>query len=857
MTLDDNRSLCRVQCYSPNLRALYGYNGVQKIGQKLLDIRSLINPIEKNANSHVNLEIANKNASEWIISAKDHINNISKNGGMARLELTFETDSFKDDSVIEKGVETLMKTFVEHTKVYSGKLVGNLAMISLLSFQGIFNALMLWFQPYQISDSPCWDTFGEVWNYLTYMAINFFSGKRTFETKAYYTPRLGYLFSRPFLNPSWTGINSAMRKTFVDQETFDNMKKLWYNRTEMIDEFHLGLKRLQSKTIQLNSEFETKFSAFKRLLSANCQSCKSDINEAIACSECKTITSVSESKNDSWLHHLCKPNENTRKNIKLNSKEFDAYVEGLAKSLSSSQQEAFEAIISSKQNCFLTGVAGSGKSFILKLLLPTLILSDGFSSILLTGTTNIAATNINGITLSKFMGLVVGESNDTMINCNNENQLDVAVVNHIKKLNEEKPSIIQNATLCKVLIIDEAGMCEKNQFHFLECFLRKVKNSTSPFGGVRIILIGDVLQLEPVGDAKNSSKTGGYFFEDVKFENFFVCYLRENHRQKDDKEFLEALNKVRVGDSSVLEYLNDNIFNMNVASFSTLEMAYKKLEKIKQTPDQWATIVKRAKFESLIIARNDPTDPDLVGQRKLDFQERLKKAPKNGFSDLVVCLEHNEREAYTDLRRENVEVVILEAADVTSSNYRAPDSISKKLDKKLERKLHAFIGMFCRVTYQTDNKYICSNTLVKIKDFTYSDEKTVQKITVETTSPDFQIVSVNIGRVTITEYVGKYEYKRTQFPLMSAVGLLPWSLQCLTISQNIFYDNSRSGSTLSCIKGLLYTVMSRVKLKEQFSFLHKVTEEEIRNGVNKKAKEFDDKYRLKSGQVLFNFNKLF
>ena len=54
--------------------------------------------------------------------------------------------------------------------------------------------------------------------------------------------------------------------------------------------------------------------------------------------------------------------------------------------------------------------------------------------------------------------------------------------------------------------------------------------------------------------------------------------MRENHRQEGDTEFLIALNKVRVGDDTVVDYMNDIIYPLNVASSTTLEMAKEKVK---------------------------------------------------------------------------------------------------------------------------------------------------------------------------------------------------------------------------------------------------------------------------------------
>jgi hypothetical protein len=861
--LDENRSLRRVQSYSPNLRVPNGNNGVQKIGEELMDIRSLVRPTDNANHSYVGMDTAASKATKWLGLAKKHISLLRESCGMARLELTFETNVL-DDNVLDKGIETLMKTFVKSTKAYSGNLVTNLAEISLLSYEGIFNALMVWFQPNSVCVPPCWDTFGDVWQYLTYISTTFFSGKRSYQSKASYTPRLGYMFSRPFLNPSWVGINTAISKNCVNEENLKNLTSIW-NKTRGITSTD-SIVQMKKKILRLDGKFDTKFCALLRLLESNCNSVGTSINSAVACSACKTITSTIRSKSDEWLSHPCSSsssssnnNNNSNslgvqraiKNINLQSLEFTDYLMNLVTNLSGSQSVAFEAIVSDKENCFLTGVAGSGKSHILKCVLPTLIRYYGYSRIFVTAVTNVAAVNVNGLTLSKFMGLVVNEKHNSMVKCRGE-KLDGLIKEHIEDLSNNKKSLLQDVTLCAVLIVDEAGMCDKNLFNFLDCFLRQVKKrNKKPFGGVKIILIGDVLQLEPIVKEKDAQAC--FFFENEElFKTFKVCYLRENHRQTDDEEFLVALNKVRVGDATALDYMNNILYELNVASSVTLKMARNKTEHISQIKEDMRKISYRINIKTLIGVRNSN---EMFNEK--DFQKRLDNAVDSGFSDLVVCLEHNETNAYTKLRGENKILICINASDTPMRNPYTPEEIYKKLDTKLASKLDVFVGMPCRVTYRTNNPYICANTLVVITEIISNNKNAlIDSIVVATTSTAVQTMTVTLSRVSISESVGNHTVCRTQFSLLSSVGLLPWGLQGLTITENIFYDNSRSSQRSDSIKGLLYTVMSRVKKKEQFSFLHKITEEEIKNGVSQKAKNFDDNYRLQDPRIVFECKKI-
>ena len=298
--INNNTSVRRIQSYSPNLRGPHGSNGIQKLAEKLMDIRSLVLPTDSSKQSYVDLQKASKTASQWLNSAKEHVHLLRKYCGMGRLEITFETNNF-DDTILEKGIKTVMETFVHSTKVYNGDLVASLAEISLLAFEGIFNALTLWFQPNNISIAPCWDTFGEVWQFLTYVATSFFSGQRSYQSKASYTPRLGYMFCRPLINPSWDGINTAIDNICHNKDNLSQHLSEW-NKTRNVQA--TDICSLYTKVCNVDKKFDTKFNSFLRLLDADCNS-KLRIMDAVACIYCMTITSKVESEQLGWTDHPC------------------------------------------------------------------------------------------------------------------------------------------------------------------------------------------------------------------------------------------------------------------------------------------------------------------------------------------------------------------------------------------------------------------------------------------------------------------------------------------------------------------------------------------------------------------------
>lgn len=875
--LDKNKSLQRIQAYCPNIRVLHGKNGVQKNGENILDIRKFATDTNEKKQSLVCISDAATKADEWLKYARKGVEKIGKFGGMTRLELTFQSKSFDRSKLLAEGVDTLIRTFSQSTKVYSAPLVATLAEISLLSFEGISKGLFHWFGPRSnISESTTWEIFSEVWNYLTHFATHFFDGRRSFLTNRVFSPRLGYIFSRPFINPTWTGINSALNLICVD-DNLGKLKRIWYTKSKM-DVSHKRAvdSNLGSSILELEGKFEKKLFALLELLNANTRSDRIRISDAVACSHCQIISSMTESKTSSWTEHPCEFNDlicgsstASRRNIDIRGAEFDLYLRKITKLLSPSQQESLAAIMGTNQNCFLTGVAGSGKSFLLKVFYPLLIKLYGFSGVVVTGPTNIAASNVFGITLHKFLGLKVDGTVDKILIEQNGAKLGHFLKQHINALNQQGSQVPIAASLCQVLIIDEAGMVDYVTINFIDKFLRVLKDIDRPFGGVRIILIGDVLQLEPVTNKNDTYQNKDkVFYEHDSFKDFFVAYLRSNMRQKDDVEFLNALNRIRIGDGSVQSYFHENIFLLNNPSKSVLSLARAK----KDFPiegEMYLNLKKRIMYYGVLASRVKPNPYPQI--RKPDdevnpwytaydkeismIEERINNSQDTGNTDLIICHDNYENIIYTKLKNQQHQSIKCMSKDKASA-WAPPLQLGTaitRVAKKLLSELQVYLGMSCRVTYATGNDFICTNSLVTITNI-ITRENMVTHITIECTEKK---ISVTIIPVTITEIfekdvygtMEKFEFSRTQFGLIDSAGLTPWNLQCLTLSCPVFYDNSRSSSTSASTKGVLYTIISRVKKKEQLSYLHSMTELEIINGVSVKAKTFDDKYRLKDGVI--------
>lgn len=131
---------------------------------------------------------------------------------------------------------------------------------------------------------------------------------------------------------------------------------------------------------------------------------------------------------------------------------------------------------------FVTGNAGTGKTYMIKYVIQELIERFGEESVAVTAPTGIAALNLNGLTIHSFAGIGLGKGSKE----------------HIMK-KALTATTIERWQKCKTLIIDEVSMLDRGLFellHDLACAARD--NHDDPFGGLQIILVGDFFQLPPV-----------------------------------------------------------------------------------------------------------------------------------------------------------------------------------------------------------------------------------------------------------------------------------------------------------------------------------------------------------------------
>jgi len=204
------------------------------------------------------------------------------------------------------------------------------------------------------------------------------------------------------------------------------------------------------------------------------------------------------------------------------------------------QKDALE-IFKMGYNVYLTGAAGSGKTYLLNQYIE--YLRDHNIPVAVTASTGIAATHMNGRTVHSWCGMSIN------LKMSKSQIKDLA----------DKDYLYRNIVNNQVLIIDEISMLHASQLDLIDGICKCLRDNTLPFGGLQVILCGDFFQLPPVSQ---SDESGQFVTESAIWNNMDlkICYLSEQHRQ-DDLDFLKILNNIRGNsiDQPTIKILRDKI----------------------------------------------------------------------------------------------------------------------------------------------------------------------------------------------------------------------------------------------------------------------------------------------------------
>lgn len=194
------------------------------------------------------------------------------------------------------------------------------------------------------------------------------------------------------------------------------------------------------------------------------------------------------------------------------------------------QDQALD-ILKMGHNVYLTGSAGSGKTFLLNQYIS--YLKGKGVEVGVTASTGVAATHMNGMTIHSWAGFGI------------KYELTDSDLLQLFR----KGYLSDRLKLTKVLIIDEVSMLHAFQLDLVDKICRAFRPEHHlPFGGMQVILCGDFFQLPPVG--QNGQPTNfinkAAIWPDM---NLKICYLDEQHRHKDDR-LVQVLNDIRTNNIS-------------------------------------------------------------------------------------------------------------------------------------------------------------------------------------------------------------------------------------------------------------------------------------------------------------------
>ncbi|MCQ2095183.1 MAG: helix-turn-helix domain-containing protein [Bacteroidaceae bacterium] len=218
---------------------------------------------------------------------------------------------------------------------------------------------------------------------------------------------------------------------------------------------------------------------------------------------------------------------------------------------------AWKFISETSTSVFLTGKAGTGKTTFLRSLKESQP-----KRMAVVAPTGVAAINAQGMTIHSFFQLPLGPH----VPGGNEHKAEGKYF----RMSQDKKNILKTLDL---LVMDEISMVRCDLLDFIDEVLRKYKDRYKPFGGVQLLMIGDLFQLAPVAkeDEWNLLRPyyeTPYFFSSHALQQtgYVTIELTKIYRQT-DSEFISLLGKVRENnlDASALRLLNTRF----VPNFST------------------------------------------------------------------------------------------------------------------------------------------------------------------------------------------------------------------------------------------------------------------------------------------------
>jgi ATP-dependent exoDNAse (exonuclease V) alpha subunit len=265
-------------------------------------------------------------------------------------------------------------------------------------------------------------------------------------------------------------------------------------------------------------------------------------------------------------------------------------------------QKTAETTLKLGYNVFITGSAGTGKTFILNNYISYLKERGIIPSIV--ASTGIAASHINGQTIHSFFGIGIKET------------LQPHEINNLV----QRKHLISRFEKLKVLIIDEISMVSPELFSLMNILLQRFKFNSKPFGGIQVVISGDFFQLPPVSKIQKE-KIFAWQSEAWKELDLKTCYLQKKFRQTNGAliDILDDIRSGNISEKTILK-LNENIQNKKATKTTKLythnldvdRINLNELQKLKSKPINFIAETKGSKQNIETFFKNSLLMEELV-----------------------------------------------------------------------------------------------------------------------------------------------------------------------------------------------------------------------------------------------------
>lgn len=349
--------------------------------------------------------------------------------------------------------------------------------------------------------------------------------------------------------------------------------------------------------------------------------------------------------------------------------------------------------LESRQNLYLTGKAGSGKTTFLKYLRKV-----SKKEMAVVAPTGVAAINAGGQTIHSFFKI------EPSLYMPGDKRLrvkapagdpDQSTVFEIFKYSRDRINMMRNLEL---LVIDEISMVRADLLDVVDTLLRIYRNNQAPFGGVQVILIGDTFQLPPVVVGKEKDLLyrfydSEYFFSAKVIQRSKPLYieLKKIYRQN-ERDFIDLLNRVRVGQMTPDDFrtlnsrLNpgfkpaerDKYIILATTNNTVASINDKKLEELHTSLKTYMAIV-----DGEFPLNSRPTDTELrlkVGSQVMFVKNNWEKRYYNGKIGTITELKEDEVKVEVEVDHDKRKIITAQREQWQNKIYSWDDKEQKVVE---------------------------------------------------------------------------------------------------------------------------------------------------------------------------------